>query len=141
MFSPSKTMPVKNCIGASSPVWYSNTDAMIPEQNSASGMNRRQFLFVTAATLVTGCQGMHGAGNGSALASHERVINAGPISNYAADGLYEGFRDFGFFVVRKGNELTVYSSYCTHRKCKLSAEADHSFSCPCHGSTFTPDGK
>ncbi|HUJ71334.1 MAG TPA: Rieske 2Fe-2S domain-containing protein, partial [Verrucomicrobiae bacterium] len=26
-------------------------------------------------------------------------------------------------------------------RCKLSGERDRSFYCPCHGSTFNPDGK
>ena len=29
----------------------------------------------------------------------------------------------------------------THRNCKLDAAADKTFYCPCHGSTFDPDGK
>ncbi|HUJ71975.1 MAG TPA: Rieske (2Fe-2S) protein [Verrucomicrobiae bacterium] len=102
-------------------------------------MNRRQFLILTAAAVVSGCQSM---GGGSSTAAHgRRVINAGPIRNYAADGLYDRFRDQGFFVVRKGDELFALSSYCTHRRCKLSGECDRSFYCPCHGSTFNPNGK
>ena len=69
------------------------------------------------------------------------MIDAGPLTNYAADGVYDGFRDLGFFVIRKGEKLTALSSYCTHQKCKLKAEHDHSFYCRCHGSTFDPGGK
>ena len=32
------------------------------------------------------------------------------------------------------------SSMCTHRKCKLEAEPNSTFSCPCHGSTFDASG-
>ncbi len=103
-------------------------------------MNRRQFLVLTATAVVTSCQSM-GGGGGSVAAYGSRVVNAGPVSNYAADGLYDNFRSQGFFLVRKGRELFALSSYCTHRKCKLSGERDRSFSCPCHGSTFDPDGK
>ena len=102
-------------------------------------MNRRQFLLLTATAVVTGCQSI-GGGN-SAAAHGPRVVNAGPVSNYAADGLYDNFRDQGFFVVRKGEKLFALSSSCTHRKCKLTGEPDRSFYCPCHGSTFSPDGK
>jgi Rieske Fe-S protein len=118
---------------------------MTTEMNAKTGISRRQFLFVTAAGLVTGRQAMAEQRNdgtsGSSTNHHERVINAGPASKYAADGLYDGFRDQGFFLVRKGDKLVALSSYCTHRKCKLEAESDRSFNCPCHGSTFTPDGK
>ncbi len=102
-------------------------------------------MFLTTAALVTGCQAMaeqhtDDAG-GTATNRHERVVNAGPVSKYSADGLYDGFRDQGFFLVRKGDKLVALSSYCTHRKCKLVAESNRSFNCPCHGSTFDPNGK
>jgi Rieske Fe-S protein len=71
----------------------------------------------------------------------ERVVDAGPISNYSSDGVYSAFGDLGFFVVRKGAKVMALSSFCTHRKCKLTAERDLSFYCKCHGSTFDPSGK
>ena len=103
-------------------------------------MNRRQFLILTAVAVATGCQSMSDGGTATA-ARGERVLNAGPVTNYASDGLYDHFRDQGFFVIRKGEQLFALSSLCTHRTCKLDAERDHSFYCPCHGSTFTPEGK
>ena len=99
------------------------------------GMNRRQFLILAAA-----CAAMANPDHASAR-SAEKLIDAGPLSKYSADGLYEGFRDLGFFVVRSGDKLIALSSYCTHRKCKLTAERDHTFYCECHGSTFDPGGK
>ncbi len=69
-----------------------------------------------------------------------RPVNAGPAGNYAADGVYGRYRDLGFFLVRKGDRLFALSAICTHRRCKLKAEADRSFRCPCHGSTFDADG-
>jgi Rieske Fe-S protein len=55
--------------------------------------------------------------------------------------VYGHFRDQGFFVIRKGEQLFALSSICTHRTCKLDAESDRSFFCACHGSTFDPSGK
>ena len=52
----------------------------------------------------------------------------------------ETFRKQGFFLVRKGGSLTALSAWCTHRRCKLDAEPDHTFYCPCHGSTFDTVG-
>lgn len=69
-----------------------------------------------------------------------QVWNAGPAGDYARDGVYTRFRDQGFFIVRQGGKLFALSSICTHRKCKLTAEPDHSFFCECHSSTFDPDG-
>ncbi|HTS17925.1 MAG TPA: Rieske 2Fe-2S domain-containing protein [Verrucomicrobiae bacterium] len=118
---------------------------MTTEMDAPAGISRRQFLFVTAATLVTGCRAMaeqsNSGASGSGANGHERVVNAGPVSKYAADGLYDAFRDQGFFLVHKGDKLVALSSYCTHRKCKLEAESNRSFNCPCHGSTFDPGGK
>ncbi|MGO8838567.1 MAG: ubiquinol-cytochrome c reductase iron-sulfur subunit [Limisphaerales bacterium] len=58
-----------------------------------------------------------------------------------ADGVYTRFRDPGFFIVRRGANLFALSAVCTHRKCRLDAGPDETFHCPCHGSTFDPDGK
>jgi Rieske Fe-S protein len=118
-------------------------ETMTPQQDDAMRthrMNRRQFLIFAAAAVVTGWKSL-GDADGATVAHGERVVNAGPVGKYAADGLYDGFRDQGFFVVRQGKKLCALSSFCTHRKCKLEAEPDRSFSCPCHGSTFDPKGK
>jgi Rieske Fe-S protein len=100
-------------------------------------VNRRTFLLLGAA-FAAGCAapggGIFSSGN------REKVINAGPASQYLADGVYARYRDLGFFLVRRGANLFALSSICTHRKCKLDAEADKTFYCPCHGSTFDADG-
>jgi cytochrome b6-f complex iron-sulfur subunit len=103
-----------------------------------AGLNRRQFL-VLAAAVVTGPKAGYARDASDAHAG--RVVDAGPIGNYASDGVYGGFRDLGFFVVRKGAKVIAFSAFCTHRKCKLTAERDLSFYCKCHGSTFDPSGK
>ena len=104
-----------------------------------TGINRRQFLVLTAAAVVaTGCNTVED-GDSSTIRK-ERVVNAGPVGDYATDGVYGRFRDEGFFVIRKGEKLIALSAICTHRKCKLITEPDHSFYCKCHGSTFNPSG-
>ena len=103
-----------------------------------AGLNRRQFL-VLAAAVVASPKAVDARNANDAHA--ERVVDAGAISNYASDGVYDGFRDLGFFVVRKGAKVIAFSAFCTHRKCKLTAERDFSFYCKCHGSTFDPNGK
>lgn len=100
-------------------------------------ISRREFLILTG-TFVTGCGVMEASG--AATSSAARVVNAGPASKYAADGVYATFRNRGFFVVRRGEKLFALSAICTHRRCKLDVERDHSFYCPCHGSTFDPSG-
>jgi Rieske Fe-S protein len=98
-------------------------------------LNRRQFLLLTAG-MVAGCKAV----DGNSTVSQERMVNAGPAGNYTTDGVYKNFRDQGFFIIRRGDKLFALSAICTHRKCKLSAEPDQSFYCPCHGSTFDPTG-
>jgi cytochrome b6-f complex iron-sulfur subunit len=100
-------------------------------------INRREFLLLTAG-LAAGCKTMDDA-SGSAT-GHESTVNAGSASKYASDGVYSDFRDQGFFVISRHGKIFAISSICTHRKCKLNAESDHSFYCKCHGSTFDPDG-
>jgi cytochrome b6-f complex iron-sulfur subunit len=114
-------------------------------------INRRDFLWLTAA-LTAGCKnvpvpetaspGTPVAPAAPAASGATRNVDAGPASQYAADGLYDAFRHQGFFLVRRGSELTALSSYCTHRRCKLRPEeGNQSLLCPCHGSTFTLEGK
>jgi len=103
-------------------------------------INRREFLILTTAMAAGGCQVPPDTGR-PPNARKERVVNAGPVSAYASDGVYDRFRDQGFFVIRRGEKLFALSAICTHRKCKLDAQPDQSFYCPCHGSTFTPEGK
>ena len=103
-------------------------------------MSRRRFLIVAAGTsALAGCQNVDGGGASTAVHG-ERVVNAGPVGKYAADGVYDSLSGAGFFIVRKGEKLLAISAICTHKKCKLVAEPDRSFYCKCHGSTFSPDG-
>lgn len=101
-------------------------------------MNRRHFLlFLTTSVAATGCESV---GGNKPANTQPKTVDIGSPDNYAKDGVYRRYRDAGFFIVRQGDKLFAVSSYCTHRKCKLSAEADRSFYCPCHGSTFDPSG-
>ena len=104
-------------------------------------MNRRQFLMLTAAAMAAGCRAVDDDLENSNSARPGRLVAAGPAENFSADGLYGGFREQGFFVIRKEGKLFALSALCTHRHCKLIGEPDRSFYCKCHGSTFDPGGK
>ncbi|HZI32298.1 MAG TPA: Rieske (2Fe-2S) protein [Candidatus Binatia bacterium] len=93
-----------------------------------------------SATFVAGCASMPGGAYFSS-GNKERVVNAGPADQYLADGVYTRFRDLGFFIVRRGANLFALSSLCTHKHCKLDAEPNRTFYCPCHGSMFDANGK
>jgi Rieske Fe-S protein len=104
------------------------------DQNAHRCIDRRHFLALIAAGL-----GPASVSNG--VPAKPQLVDAGQASLYASDGLYDKFHDQGFFLVRKDGKLVALSSYCTHRKCKLAAESDRTFTCKCHGSTFSQDGK
>ena len=74
-------------------------------------------------------------------ASGEPVADAGLLGDYARDGVYAAFREQGFFIVRRDGKLRALSSICTHRACKITAQADDSFLCKCHKSAFDRDGR
>jgi Rieske Fe-S protein len=102
-------------------------------------VNRRTFL-VLGAAFVAGCVSTPGGANLSS-GNSEKIINAGRASQYLSDGVYPRYRGLGFFIVRRGADLFALSAICPHRHCKLDAEPDKTFYCPCHGSTFDADGK
>jgi nitrite reductase/ring-hydroxylating ferredoxin subunit len=104
-------------------------------------MDRREFVKLTVGALV-GCE----SGAQAAPPPHPEgsragsPIDAGPVSQYATDGIYDAHQEKGFFVVRHGADLFAVASICTHRRCRLRPEPNHTFLCPCHGSRFDPDG-
>jgi len=97
-------------------------------------ISRREFLVLTATAV--GCSALPAlAGDGSA-----QTIDAGPASNFAADGVYDAYKDLGFFIVRRDGHLYALSSICTHRAVTLKAMPDCTFYCKRHGSTFSANG-
>jgi Rieske Fe-S protein len=105
-------------------------------------INRREFLILTTATAAfaaADCLALADGGSSVAAVS-EQVVDAGPVGDFAADGVYDAFRSMGFFVIRKEGRLSALSSICTHRKVQVTAEHDCSFYCKRHGSMFDPMG-
>ena len=44
------------------------------------------------------------------------------------------------WIIRKGNDLTVFSAVCPHLGCTINEAAD-GFICPCHGSAWNAKGE
>jgi Rieske Fe-S protein len=44
------------------------------------------------------------------------------------------------WLVRHGSEVHALSAVCPHLGCSIDSAPDGSFACPCHTSTFAPDG-
>jgi Rieske Fe-S protein len=108
-------------------------------------LTRRQFVMIVAA-VAAGCgREKEKTVMTTALASQPSkpsgVVDAGPLSDFKADDVYDAFRNDGCFVIRRNDELYALSSVCTHKGCKLRVQNDRSFLCKCHGSRFDGDGK
>ena len=55
--------------------------------------------------------------------------------------LSEGITFLDKVIIRKkGENIKVFSSSCTHLGCKINSEIDNKLICPCHGSKFNYDG-
>jgi Rieske Fe-S protein len=74
-------------------------------------------------------------------AAPSTLIDIGSAEAYEADALYTEYREDGFFVLRRGNQLLAFSSLCTHKGCKVSPREDGTFECKCHHSRFDSLGK
>lgn len=104
-------------------------------------LSRRQLIVLAGTAAVGGCASVaRDETDHAPIAFRRGPVDAGPLRDYPHDGIYARYRDSGFFVVREGNRLFARSALCTHRTCKLNARRD-GFLCPCHGSTFTLDGR
>lgn len=111
-------------------------------------LNRRQFVALAAAVAATAAQAWaQGLASASTQPSSpdtqpdESAFDAGPLSDFQSEKVYEQFRERGLFVIHRDKRLFVLSSVCTHKGCKVRAQADQSFLCKCHGSRFDPEGK
>ena len=116
-------------------------------------IDRRRFVLASAAFAVTACCGgrrARAAGDAPPAApatdagaeAGGNVVDAGPLADIKADGVYgNGFREQGFFVIRRDKKVFALSSVCTHKGCKVRAQEDGSFLCRCHKSTFDADGR
>lgn len=45
------------------------------------------------------------------------------------------------WLVRKGEVVSAFSVVCPHLGCSIGARSDGTFTCPCHESSFTPEGR
>ena len=129
--------------GVSSPAWFLSIEAddsdLGQRRDVPMEVNRREFVILTVAGAA-GCKS-EGDIPDSISESTPQSVDAGPVSDFAAEGVYVSFRKRGFFVVRRGDEIFAISAVCTHRACTLNATPARSFHCKCHGSTFDANGK
>lgn len=107
-------------------------------------ISREKFLRL-CARIALGLAGMLGLGGLVRYFSHQS--DPGPPNSYTL-GLVKDFPQDGTLVrpdipaviYQSEGNFRAYSLICTHLGCTLE-ESDGGFSCPCHGSYFSPDGE
>jgi Rieske Fe-S protein len=108
-------------------------------------MNRRDFVTGAAAAAVG--IGILAAAGGSAMAQDAatqpaaETLDVGVKTDYAKDGPVSTWvMDHHIVVARENGKIYAMTSKCTHKGCDV-ADDSMQLSCPCHGSTFSYDGK
>jgi Rieske Fe-S protein len=103
------------------------------------------------ATLLQGCSSPTSPSNASALpvvtgtrgtTGITVTIDAGsPLSTVGSGALVQ--TPSGDFLVAHTaqNTFTALSPTCTHQVCTITGISGSDFVCPCHGSTFDPNGR
>lgn len=102
--------------------------------------SRRDFIGRAAATaaVIIGCR--RGAWAAVPQPAAGEVLDAGPLSDYPDDDVYDKYRQDGALLIRRDKQIWALSSICTHKGCKVRVADDLSLFCKCHGSTFDRNG-
>jgi menaquinol-cytochrome c reductase iron-sulfur subunit len=131
--------------------------------DESNNLNRRQFVKVTAAsivTLITAAIGLPALAYiiypATQTQESDAWIPLGPLENYPVgqptlfnftrtkvNGWEKTVNSYGAYVVRY-TEITqkVFSSTCTHLSCRVNWRNDETdFHCPCHDGVFDMEGK
>ncbi|MFI6661295.1 Rieske (2Fe-2S) protein [Streptomyces sp. NPDC050523] len=99
---------------------------------------RRTVLLATgAATLAAGCS-KYGGSNDSGSSSVQ-ASGGQELANTADIPVGGGkiFKNEKVVVTQpKKDEFKAFSAICTHQGCTVSAVADGTINCPCHGSKY-----
>lgn len=105
-----------------------------PDLSSGAPLSRRAVL-VSLPVLGAGASLLSGCG---ASIPGQAVVFGSPDSLTA--GTPARLAGYDVFVVRSAEGVAAISGRCTHMGCGVSAAADGSFHCGCHGSAFAADG-
>jgi Rieske Fe-S protein len=119
----------------------------MPEEtttNEKRPITRREFMWYAWASSLA--LFMAGSG-GVTLAFMYPRFKAGEFGGEFYMGNVDDYEDGDrvlnrkgkFYLVRVGDEFKALFQVCTHLGC-LVRDVPEGYSCPCHGSVFTPDG-
>ena len=114
-------------------------------ETKAARVSRREFLWYAWMSSIA--LFMAGSGGATLAYAYPRFKEGefggkfvvGKVEDFA-DGSVTPIREGKFFLVRQGNEFRALYQVCTHLGC-LVRQREDGYSCPCHGSQFTLDGR
>lgn len=107
-------------------------------------VTRREFLYYAwLSSLAAVAAGSGGATLAFAYPRFKEGEFGGKFVVGKAEDVAEGqvvtVREGKFFLTRQGGEFKAFYQVCTHLGCLLRETKD-GFACPCHGSSFDPNG-
>ena len=83
-------------------------------------LSRRQIILMSALAAAAFIPIGKALG---AVGTESSVVDAGPLADYAKDGVFDQSASHGFFVIRKDGKIFAQSSVCTHRHWAMRAMA------------------
>jgi len=125
-------------------------------------INRSDFVKVVTAFLGSVIAAVIGLpaigyliGPAAQARKSEAWIPLGPLENYPegvptlfnfvrtkVNGWEKTTNSYGVYVVRKQNEVKVFSNVCTHLSCRVTWQEDEKiYHCPCHDAAFDINGQ
>ena len=107
-------------------------------------INRRDFLKLASAGLLTASGLISAAAlfrflSYSTEPATQSEFDLGDASNFPVGSL-KVVADIPAVIIHDENGFSAISLICTHLGCTVEQDAD-GFSCPCHGSKYSSDGK
>jgi menaquinol-cytochrome c reductase iron-sulfur subunit len=125
-------------------------------------VSRRDFVTVitaTIGTLIGAVVGLPAIGYllspALKVQKSEARVALGPLENYPEDtptqfnftrtkinGWEKTINSYGVYVLRRGEEVRVFSNICTHLSCRVTWQEEiQRYHCPCHDADFAKDGE
>jgi cytochrome b6-f complex iron-sulfur subunit len=113
----------------------------------ATAVPRRRFLdsswkVLSVALVAEGLWTSYDLLKPTEAAGSSGVVDAGPVSDYMAEGTVTYSLNGGFYLTQYQGALRALYQKCPHLGCKVPWDpAAGEFKCPCHGSVYNVIGE